>query len=34
MDDFVKHTEDLAGNRSEVQHLRDQHDTVLQRWAV
>jgi hypothetical protein len=29
MDDFVKHTKDRDGNRSEVQRLRDQHDTIL-----
>ncbi|KAM0713932.1 hypothetical protein Q7P37_010895 [Cladosporium fusiforme] len=29
MDDFVKHTKDHDGNRSEVQRLRDQHDTIL-----
>lgn len=29
MDDFVKHTKDHDGNLSEVQRLRDQHDTIL-----
>jgi hypothetical protein len=28
IDDLVKPTRDLAGNRSEAQHLQDQHDTV------
>jgi hypothetical protein len=28
MDKFVQHTKDLDGNRFEVKHLRDQHDTI------